>query len=292
MTIAELLALLGRAWSRLALYPGGLAALAALWLADLALARGARGAGRPTADERSVAGGRWSVVEDLSAVVLPWLAVALLPLPYARPLERPLDAAFALALLEWPHLLAAARDLRAPGGEGRAVRRLAAALNSYPPLVLALLVLAQGVGSLELGLIAAGPADDASPRAWAMFLAGAAALALVLPAAIETGPFAVPPGREVSGPLALGLRLRALGYVLAAALPWLALLPPAREDGAPAVWLAPLPPLVLGTLAWGFGRIFDGRRARPWAWACLWLSAALLAALLADASAALRERLT
>ena len=33
VTIAELLALLGRAWSRLALYPGGLAALAALWLA-------------------------------------------------------------------------------------------------------------------------------------------------------------------------------------------------------------------------------------------------------------------
>jgi len=292
VTIAELLALLGRAWARLLLYPGGLAAFAALWAAGLLVRRsaGGEGAGERPASAGGVA--RWQGVLGLAA---PWLALALLPLPYAAAFGRPVDMVVIVALLECPRLLVAARDLRAEELAARGVRRLAAALNGYPPLLGAALVLAQSVGSLELGAIAAGP-DEAAPQlAWALYLIGAAALLLALPPLLELGPFAVGgPGAPLPGGdlLAIGLRLRSLGFVLLAALPLLGLLPAASEDGSPAIWLVPLPPLLVAALAWAFGRLTAGRRPRPWAQGYLVLSAALIGVLAYAASVDLRARLS
>jgi hypothetical protein len=228
-------------------------------------------------------------------VAFPWLAVALLPLPYAAGLGRPVDLVVILALLEWPRLLVTAAELRGgPHESARGVRRLAAALNSYPPLVLAALVLGQSVGSLELGAVASGPADDASALSRGLFWVGATALLLVLPPLLGVGPFTA--GGERLGALeggltAIGLRVRALGLALVAVIPWLALLPAAREDGSPAVWLAPLPPLAIGALVWWFDRLTRGRAPLPWARGYLWLSAGLLAALAVAAAEALRQRL-
>lgn len=294
MTIAELLALLGRAWLRLALFPGGLAALAVIWIAGWALTW--ERARRPAERQAGAAGGathhRLARGQGISAAAFPLLAVALLPLPYTRPLERPLDAVVLLTLLEWPRLLAVTSDLRGSAADtSRAVRRLAGALNGYPPAILALLLVGQGVGSLELGLLAAGPLDGRPPFVWALFLGGALGLVLALPPLVEAGPFAAGDGARYEQLLVLGLRLRVLGYVLLAALPWFALLPPAREDGAPALWLAPLPPLLLALLLWGFDRAFAGRRALPWAHGYLWLSLALLLGHAAGAALALRERM-
>ncbi|HWQ11983.1 MAG TPA: hypothetical protein VNL77_04245, partial [Roseiflexaceae bacterium] len=131
------------------------------------------------------------------------------------------------------------------------------------------------------------------------------------PPLLELGPFACDPartqgvrllraGRAGAGglerprvaALALGMQLRAVGLVLIAALPWLELLPAAREDGAPVLWLVPLPALLVAVLAWGFGQLTARQAARPWALGYLWLSAALLGALVCAAAAALRERLT
>src|SRR5260221_8141042 len=90
-------------------------------------------------------GTRWMV---LSSIVMPWLALALLPLPLAVALPRQIDIVVALALLEWPNLLAIRQDLRAAG-----LRRLTATLNSYPPLILATLTLMQAGNSLELAAL-------------------------------------------------------------------------------------------------------------------------------------------
>jgi hypothetical protein len=88
-----------------------------------------------------------------SAVVLPWLGVALLPLPLAAPLARPVDLVVIVALLEWPRLLAITVDLHT-GERLRGMQRLAAALNGYPPLALALILTAEGTGTLEsVGLL-------------------------------------------------------------------------------------------------------------------------------------------
>jgi hypothetical protein len=301
VTIAELLALLGRAWSRLLLYPGGLAAFLAVWAAG-ALAARVTG-GRPVEDlppaEPDGAGAEVPRTPlDYLALLCPWIAIALLPLPYAAPFGRPLDLMVLLALLEWPRLLILARDLRAePTPYGRGTGRLAAMLNGYPPLILAGLVLAQSAGSLELGVIAAGTGEEWDVLRRSLYLAGTLGLLLALPPLLEIGPFAIE--RDLArrmpllpaGPVALGLRLRALGLVLLAALPFIGLLPPATEDGAPAPWLAPLPPLLLAALAWLFHRLTRGQSPRRWAHAYLWLSALLIGLLAYAALSALRARL-
>ena len=121
----------------------------------------------------------------LSSIVLPWLALALLPLPLAVALPRQIDIVVALALLEWPNVLAIRQDLR----EGD-MRRLAAALNSYPPLILATLALAQAGNSLELAALARAPGNPAAISTSALHWLGVIALALALPPALAIGPFA------------------------------------------------------------------------------------------------------
>ena len=174
MTANELLALLGRAWPRLLVYPGGLAAFALIAVGRNDESRRRRDADRETTDETTDErrrtrddgrettddrpGGRCSAVGvlvdplEISAIVLPWLGLALLPLPYVAGISRQTDAIAVLALLEWPLVLTIAAELRAADAVGapRAVRRLVAALwTGFPPLDprRRCLVLALGAGS-------------------------------------------------------------------------------------------------------------------------------------------------
>src|SRR5262249_40657182 len=172
--------MLGRAWSRLILYPGGLAAFASAWLA-LGLFP------RSLSNERSphhlvTPSSRHPVTLARSAIVLPWLALALLPLPVAVTLPRQIDIVVILTLLEWPQILAIGRGLRV--GE---IRRLAAALNGYPLLILATLALAQSAGSLEVAALMRVPGDLVSASASTLHWLGAVALALALPPALGLG---------------------------------------------------------------------------------------------------------
>src|SRR3954470_2484951 len=130
VTANELLALLGRSWSRLLIFPGGLTAFGLVWLMGTLPNREPRTENREPRTENSIdehsgdsrSGALWVV---LSSVALPWLALALLPLPLAVALPRQIDIVVALTLLEWPNVLAIRQDLR----EGDMLR-LAAALNS------------------------------------------------------------------------------------------------------------------------------------------------------------------
>jgi hypothetical protein len=267
MTLAELLALVGRAWSRLLIYPGGLAALAAVWM----IARLGRRQGQPVA---APVGPELA----LSSVALPWLGLALLPLPLLMPLGRPLDIVVLLALLEWPRLLAAASE-----GHAGDIRRLAALLNSYPILLASTVLLALGAGSFEPGAMAVAPAGDAPLRTIAAHWLGAAGWLAALPPLLGLGPFASPVPASVA--LRLGLRLRGAGLGALALLPWAALL------SERWLWALPAPAVALAALAWAFDRWTAGQRPLAWAWAALWISAVLLVALVLFSAAALGERL-
>jgi hypothetical protein len=226
----------------------------------------------------------------LSSIVLPWLALALLPLPLAVALPRQIDIVVALALLEWPNVLAIRMDMR-----GGSLRRLVAALNSYPPLILAALTLAQAGNSLDLTALARAPGSSASLSTSALHWIGAIALALALPPALGIGPFA-DEGRRTKDDEAfsqpstpnpqLGLRLRALGLVALAALPW------AGAEGDDLAFLRMLGAAALiAALLWGYDRLVRGQAARRWAWAYLALDAVLLLALLGAAYIAMQIRL-
>ena len=330
MTANELIALLGLAWSRLLLYPGGLAAFAAVWLlaafqADLpgshlpaaspavvgAEVETAQNAGRPASQP-------WFLI--LGALVPPWLGLALLPLPPAPGLSRQVDIVVALALLECPRVLAIGADLRGGGPRRRAgARRLAAALNGYPPLLLATLVLAQAAGTLDVAALARVPGELAPPFAIRLHWIGVAGWLLALPSLLGIGPFRAawlptspaPQKREslranlrarmagaarvlAGDPLRAGLGLRALGLLLLSALPWMAALGALEEGGLRAArgaagWL--LAPPLIAALAWGYDRLTASRPARDWARLYLALDAALLLALLWAAYQALLGRL-
>lgn len=282
MTATELLTMVGLAWSRLLIYPGGLAAFAIVWLIgrlDERRVTGESHAGSALADRplpRALV---------ISAVVLPWLGLALLPLPPAAALARQTDLVVLLALLEWPRVLAIAHELRpaTPGAPTRASRRLVAALNSYPPLILATLVLALAAGSFDPLALARAPGEQAPAGLVLARWLGAAAWTLALPPALGIGPFAACPAGQRW--LRVGQRLRALGLFAFAALLWVALI------GEPR-WLLPLPPLLLLVLLWGYHRVAAGQPARRWARAYVVLDALLLLVLLWFAYAALQQRLT
>jgi hypothetical protein len=313
VTANELLALLGRAWSRLLIYPGGLAAFATAWLV-FSLLPGWR-FNKSSPPHPITPSPHHSLALARSARALPWLALALLPLPLAVALPRQIDIVVALALLEWPNVLAIRQDLHA--GD---IRRLAAALNSYPPLILATLALAQAGNSLELAALARPPSNSASTITGALHWLGAVALALALPPALGIGPFAddrrpttddrrltvirdkafsqspIPSphspllasvaGFFAAGALQIGLRLRALGLVALAALPWAG----AEGTGMALVRLLGAAALI-AALLWGYDRLMRRQAARRWAWAYMVLDAVLLLGLLGAAYLALQIRL-
>ncbi len=303
MTIAELLSLLGLSWSRLFIFPGGLFAFAVVALAECALAR--RRAVPLREDQNggicfvaeyqrclaAVSGffrsdARLPALLTGSAIVPPWLGIALLPLPFAAPPVRPIDIVATVALLEWPRLLAIAADLR-DGDQAHVTsgtRRLAAALNGYPPLVLSVMLLAQATGTLESAGFLRLPAHNAAITDAAWFWIGVAALALALPPLLDAGPFAS--GTSDEGIIGTGLRLRTLGLILLAVIPWLALL--TRMD---QLWAAWLPPVVLAGLLWLFHRATQGASAIYWARIYLAYDAVLLLLLLLAAILDLRQRL-
>jgi hypothetical protein len=225
----------------------------------------------------------------LGSIVPPWLALALLPLPLAAGLPRQIDMVVALALLEWPQLLAIGQTLRAGN-----TRRLAAALNSYPALILATLALAHAAGSLEIVALARPPGELASASAGALHWIGAVALALALAPALGIGPFADEPQRFTPAPMPhppppktpIGLRLRVLGLIGVAALPWAG----SQGNGLALLrWLTAAS--LITALLWSFDRLARHHTARPWARAYLALDAVLLLALLWAAYTALQSRL-
>ncbi|HEU5012505.1 MAG TPA: hypothetical protein VFT66_08170 [Roseiflexaceae bacterium] len=272
LTANELLSFLGRAWWPLLVYPGGLTAFALVGLL-----------GR---FERSASPIHHSpdLFARVSAVAAPWLALALTPLPSVVNLGRPLDAVALLALLEWPLLLAVATALTTGDKAAwqAAGRRVAAVLNGYPSLLLALLALAWSGGSLQLTTLASPPDDLATLTTKGLHWFGAVTLALALPPVLGLGPFAAPPPGDLA--LRIGLRLRLLGYLALAVLPWF----PLPGDNA---WLRPLPPIVIALLLWLFNRIAKGG-TRRWAVAYNVFAAVQLLALLGVALDALRLRVT
>ena len=306
MTANELLALLGRAWPRLLIYPGGLAAFVLVWLIARTKNKEQR-TNQPTNDERRTTNGASSKTRadsqfsihgtwlDLSAIVLPWLGLALLPLPQSAALGRQTDLIAGLALLEWPLLLTIAAELRNCGAEAsrHARPRLAAALNGYPPLILATLVLVSSVGSFDLAALMHAPEEATPARDALLHWLGATAWVLALPPALGIGAFAAPGPRAYA--LRIGLGLRALGLVAIAALPWFVLVATSDENASvttDARWLLlPIPPLAIAGLLWGFARLTARQPARGWARAYLALDAALLLVLLWAAYTALQDRL-
>jgi hypothetical protein len=332
VTPTELLALLGRAWSRLLLFPGGLAAFAAVALIAYAGRRGVPAA-MQSARAIALAPPGFNPLAIFGAIAPPWLGLALLPLPPAPVLSRQTDLVVVLALLEAPLLLALARELSASDTAVRIAGRwrLVAALNTYPALVLASLALAQAAGTFDVAVLARPPAEQAPAFATPLHWIGAVAWALALVPALGLGPFAGPAGLEEArprttpesrlrsslfrhiaigpafpagfrflagalggDPIQVGLRLRAIGLVLLAALPAMGAFGTLEEDGlgtwrGAVAWA--LAPLALAGLLWYLDRIMRGRAARPWAWAYLALDGALLAALLWAALLALLARL-
>ena len=302
MTVNELLALLGRAWPRLLIYPGGLVAFGLVWLLVRTKHRDPR-TSRPTNDERRTTNddtgkiqpnSQFSILNpwlDLSAIVLPWLGLALLPLPHTAAIGRQTDLIAVLALLEWPLLLTIAAELNDGGRPPQS--RLAAMLNGYPPLILASLVLISAAGSFDLAVLARAPSEETPDRIALLHWLGAAAWLLALPLLLGVGVFAsrAPAARA----LQIGLGLRAVGLVAIAALPWFPVVVTADENAsvtADARWLLlPLPLLLIAGLLWGFARLTVGQSPRKWARAYMVLDIALLLVLLWAAYTALQARL-
>jgi hypothetical protein len=274
MTLAELLALLGRYWSRLLIYPGGVGVLIACLLVyrqsatprqDRCRRDGCQTLRRGFSTAVFISG-RLTATE-LTVLAAPWLGLALLPLPLAGSVGRSVDLVFALVLLEWPRLLVAIHE-----AESGQIPRLAALLNSYPPYIGALLLLAVPGGSLDVATIGQAPGETASQLVIAAHWFGAVAGVMALPALLGLEPFHSSPPESLL--LRLGLEVRAVGIVALVALPWAGLIPEALR------WLLPLPVVAVVGVAWGLQRIGRQRATLPWAQALLWLCAAEVVVLL------------
>lgn len=216
----ELLALLGLAWPRILIYPGGLWALLLAWLWR-------RGVAANTQTHETPVARRLSRVSVLTTVP-PLVAISLLPLPFAAQFSRPTDLIVTVALLEWPIML---RFAALPSERAR--QYSAQLALGYGVLLPALLALAQTTRSFGLDtLVAQSGTSEILPLLLRWGAVGGWALALV--PLLALGPF----HHETTGTLALALR--AVGHILVATLPLLAL--------TDSWWIAPLPPLVLSIL--------------------------------------------
>ncbi len=241
----ELLALLGLAWPRLMLYPGGLFALTLVSLWQLADTRHAT-APRPQT-------GVWPSYKYLFPVprsplpmlnaVPPLLAISLLPLPLAASLGRGIDLVLALTLLEWPLFVRLSSHTSTL--DDHDLQRLKA---GYALLLPALLSLVQSTRSFALEALVVRP-GTLETLATLLRLGGVCGWALALVPLLAIGPF-----RQEQAP-ELDDNIRTVGHVLLATLPVLALLG--------EWWLAPLAPLALGLLLCAADRYTTGR-ARLW----------------------------
>lgn len=244
----DLLALLGQAWPRLLLYPGGLCAMVVLWL-WLALHKQQRLFGSTSAKA-------WL------HCVPPLLVISLLPVRGAVELGQSLDLFVAICLVEWP-LFVALSDRS--NQQSEAIQR--SLLQGYSLLLPSLLLLADLNNSLLLG------AQAASPPAWLWepiifrWIAALAWLVALFPLA-GLGPFR----RENEPDLAAHSRIVAhLGLI---SLPLLGLL---HER----IWLMPLVPIGLGLALYASQKWLQS----PWIWsmvirigqALVWLSLVWLA---------------
>jgi len=280
----ELLTLLGLAWSRLIIYPGGLAVFALIWLATRTQNP------EPTIGSQPlhIDSGSWFLV--LSSIALPWLGLALLPLPAAAPMSRKTDIIIVLALLEWPQLMAVARELcTADEACQRAgERRLAAALNSYPTLILATFALAQPAGSLEIAALARPPSETAAFSTQALHWLGAAAWTFALAPLLGLGAFqaGAPAHSTCRTPIShwkSEMWLRGGGLAAIAALPWLAPFGALAEQGSysiATILAMVVAPFALGGLLWCYHRFTAHQSAHRWAKAYLALDCLLLFVLL------------
>jgi hypothetical protein len=233
----ELLGALGLAWPRLLIYPGGLvallgAALLAGWLRWLSAG--------PAGSSPDL-----SLAARLADLLPPLLALTLLPLPPARAFPYGLDLPTALALLAWPRL----RAIAAAGG--LAPERLRELAPAGGLLLLALGLLAEGAGAIELSALLREPAQ---PWRWALLLGGALAW---LGGAARLGALTQP---------GAGGRLGAWGLLLVGALPLLAGLAALLAGRLPegwAGWLLPAAAAGVAGLLVGAGVWLAGRARLP-----------------------------
>lgn len=250
VTPSELLALVGRAWTRLLLYPGGLSMLVATWFAfSIVPALLNRKERKKRGEKENNFFALFAVIFSPISVAAPWLGVALMPLPGAVDLGRGIDIVIVLALLDVPLFQAIGQEIRSQDMRQSGIARLAAALNGYPALIFAVLLLASN-GSLELGLLVQPPSSF--PNA-ILHWAGAAGFVVALPPVIGLGPFTT--CAEPS--LRFGLQLRAVGLWVLAALPWMS---PLQGQ----IWQV-LPPLLLALLLRAFHRVTQRQTALVWA---------------------------
>ncbi|HEY0605270.1 MAG TPA: hypothetical protein VGD58_20285 [Herpetosiphonaceae bacterium] len=186
----ELIALVGRSWRLLLLYPGGLTALGCVVLVRLLFEQ-------PPAMRR----GALPRLGGEIVIVAAWLlAIALLPLPQAD-WSYPLDLLILLLLLELPHWL---YIVRSPNS----VTQIAPLLNVYPLLALSIAALGQGAGSLV--------ALEVNRSSGLLHWAGIAGWASTLPPLLGLGPWG---NQRWCGTLPALRCVGHIGLLLAAALP-------------------------------------------------------------------------
>lgn len=189
----ELIALMGRSWRLLLLYPGGLTALGCVvvvrWLFE----------GRPAVRRNAL-----PRLGDEIVIAAAWLlAIALLPLPQTD-WSYPLDLLTLLLLLELPHWI----DMLRSTDQATHAERIAPLLNVYPLLALSIAALGQGAGSLV--------ALEVNRSSGLMHWAGIAGWASTLPPLLSFGPWQ---SRDQRGTLIALRRVGHIGLLLAAALP-------------------------------------------------------------------------
>jgi hypothetical protein len=212
-------------------------------------------------------------------------------------MNRKTDIIMVFALLEWPRLMNIARELHAAEEalQRAGTRRLAAALNSYPTLMLATLALAQPAGSLDIAAYARPPAGLAPLSMQASHWLGAAAWTFALAPLLGLGPFqAGAPARQSRRALLngweVGMWIRGCGLAAIAALPWLAPFGALAEQGSystTTLLAIGLAPFALANMLWWYDRLTAHQSARRWAKAYLALDCILVVALVWAAYAAL-----
>lgn len=189
----ELIALVGRSWRLLLLYPGGLTALGCVVVVRLLFER-----------PRDLRCGALPRLGGEIVTAAAWLlAIALLPLPQTD-WSYPLDLLILLLLLELPHWI----DMLSAPDRAASDTRIAALLNVYPLLALSIAALGQGAGSLV--------ALEINRSGGLLHWAGIAGWASTLPPLLGLGPWA---NQQHPGTLPALRRVGHIGLLLAATLP-------------------------------------------------------------------------